>query len=1242
MPAGITVNLVDSNDAVVATVETNAQGQYEFSNVAVGDYTIQVDTSDTEIPANLTLGTDNNLPITVSDGDLGAQNFGFDLADNPAEALDNSYTTKEDISINGNVLTDDDNGIDSGDTPLTIISNTEPSNGSVTVAPDGSFSYTSNVNFVGEDSFTYTIEDANGDTDTATVSLNVTPLNDPPVNTVPTEQTTTELVAGFEALVFSTANDNAISISDLEVDPASDIVEVTLTAIKGAVTLSTIDNLSITNGTDSSETITVRGTVNDINTALEGLTYNPTAAGSGSITINTNDLGIAGTDFSELGIPDTGDDDNEQDTDIVRIKIDKLVDVPTDALDDSYTTQEEVAVTGNVLTDDNGEDAGDSPLEVIGNTEPSNGSIAIDTEGNFTYTPDPDFVGEDSFTYTIQDVDGQTDTATVTIAVEPINDAPVNTVPVDRTVSEIAPIVFNTNNGNAFAIADLDAGDADVEITLTATNGNLTALGNTDNLTSVSGLNTTTVNLKGAATDINLALEGLTYTPDGEGVGTIEIKTNDLGNTGVDPSILNLPATGDADNEQDTDTVTITVDPTTNAVDNSYLTNENLDVSGNLISDDTGAGVDIGNAPITIIDHTEPNNGSVTLESNGDFTYSPTPGFAGENSFTYTIEDGGGDTDTATVFLTVNPINDAPVNTVPTAQTSDELTSVVFSTANGNAISIADPDADGSNLRVTLTSVNGTITDLGDFSGLSAAECQGEDVVILEGSQSAINTVLEGLTYTPNDGGVGSIEIQTSDLGHTGADPSTLNLPATGGDENEQDTDTVEILIDAIADNPGKITGRVWNDLNLDGIQDGDEVGLENMLVSLYRKEHDKLEFCNDASDSNASTPVATAITNSDGTYEFTADPDLYYVEFTIADNAVFSPKQEGDDPNVDSDVFNYVTGTTQDIALYPGETIDLDAGISPDSDGDTIPDAVEGTEGDRDNDGILNYLDVDPAGYFYEQNSGTVLSGGLIDVSGPGLVDIRSDANADGFYQWFIDGTAGIYTMDITPPDGYILSPNRLPLTPALDATPLTPDPFEMGESKDETTGKLFSADFADNPYYLEFELASGDPFIINNNIPLVAPPTLDLDGDNNLTGNDYETSYVVGGSPVAIADDVLIGDLDDTNLQSASIYLKTRPDGDGAESLVVNGTLPAGINAVAFDPVTGTLELNGEAPISDYQTAIAQIEYTNSIGFKAGDRLVEVTVNDGISDSNIALTTIDVDFPPYIDLDGNDSSFV
>ncbi|GGA48356.1 hypothetical protein CYANOKiyG1_67410 [Okeania sp. KiyG1] len=143
--------------------------------------------------------------------------------------------------------------------------------------------------------------------------------------------------------------------------------------------------------------------------------------------------------------------------------------------------------------------------------------------------------------------------------------------------------------------------------------------------------------------------------------------------------------------------------------------------------------------------------------------------------------------------------------------------------------------------------------------------------------------------------------------------------------------------------------------------------------------------------------------------------------------------------------------------------------------------------------------------------------------------------------------------------------------------------------------------------------------------------PPTLDLDGNDSsgATGNDYTTTFIEGGNAVAIGDngDVVITDVDDTNIESATITLTNRPDGDTVESLSVNSTLPTGITASSYDSATGTITLTGSATLADYQTAIAQIEYNNSsTNPNTNARSVTVVVNDGDSDSNTATTTINI----------------
>ena len=102
-------------------------------------------------------------------------------------------------------------------------------------------------------------------------------------------------------------------------------------------------------------------------------------------------------------------------------------------------------------------------------------------------------------------------------------------------------------------------------------------------------------------------------------------------------------------------------------------------------------------------------HGTLTLGSNGSFTYTPSAQFNGADSFTYKANNGVLDS-TWSGSLTVTAVNDAPVNSVPGAQETPKDANKVFSAANNNAISISDVDSGASAVQMTLTATNGTIT----------------------------------------------------------------------------------------------------------------------------------------------------------------------------------------------------------------------------------------------------------------------------------------------------------------------------------------------------------------------------------------------------------------------------------------------------------------------------------------------------------------------------------------------------
>ncbi|MBR0739664.1 VCBS domain-containing protein [Bradyrhizobium liaoningense] len=158
----------------------------------------------------------------------------------------------------------------------------------------------------------------------------------------------------------------------------------------------------------------------------------------------------------------------------------------------------------------------------------------------------------------------------------------------------------------------------------------------------------------------------------------------------------------------------------------------------------------------------------------------------------------------------------------------------------------------------------------------------------------------------------------------------------------------------------------------------------------------------------------------------------------------------------------------------------------------------------------------------------------------------------------------------------------------------------------------------------------------------PADVPPVLNLDADlSTIGGVDYLTTFAVGGPAVAIADtDVLITDADDTEVSSATITLTNPGSGD----ILVAGALPAGITASAYNPVTGVITLTGAASLADYQTALRQITFDNTGAPSTETRIIDVVVNDGTADSNLAQAIIEVTqvnaLAPVVDLDADNST--
>jgi Ca2+-binding RTX toxin-like protein len=427
------------------------------------------------------------------------------------------------------------------------------------------------------------------------------------------------------------------------------------------------------------------------------------------------------------------------------------------ANDDTYS-----ATAGEVLTVDaatgllsNDTDADGDPLSVFSVVPPSNGVLNASADGSFTYTPDGGFTGTDTFTYRIVDGAGS-DTATVTInvgAVPPSNDAPGLEAGANVTVNEgdtVMRTLALTDSDTETRSFSVDWGDGTVE-------------------TFDSGLT-------------NPQIQHLFLA---DGTFTVNVMVDD--NAG-------------ASNSTETDSFQVTVLnlPPVAGDDSGAVSEDGPAVTlGSPLFNDTDPGLD----PLTLIEfagvletdggffdtaHLLPSGALLTFTSGGEFIYDPNGAYEGlstgdstTDSFTYTISDDDGATDTATVTVTINGVNDDPVAGADSAVTPQNTPVDIDVLAN-------DSDAE-------------------TFSSLSIASvgAASNGTVAIDDNGTAGDASDDFVTYTPNGG-------------FTGTDSFTYTLMDSDGGT---DVGSVTVMVGANPDEylvgtngPDTIDGMNGND----------------------------------------------------------------------------------------------------------------------------------------------------------------------------------------------------------------------------------------------------------------------------------------------------------------------------------------------------------------------------------------------------------------------------------------------
>ncbi|MGR5240481.1 Ig-like domain-containing protein [Photobacterium damselae] len=689
------------------------------SNPENGSVTVNPDGSWEYVP-NTDFNGEDSFTVVVDDGNGGTDTITVTVNMTPVNDApvgeDVSAETQEDTAVTGQLTATDVDGDN-----LTFKPGTNPENGSVTINADGSWEYVPNPDFNGEDSFTVVVDDGNGGTDTITVTVNVTPVNDAPVGENVTTETQEETAVTGQLTATDADGDNLTFKPGSNPENGSVIINadgsweyVPNTDFNGEDSFTVV----VDDGNGGSDTITVTVNVTPVNDAPEGedvsaetqeetavtgqltatdvdgdnLTFKPGSnPENGSVTINADGSWeyVPNPDFNgEDSFTVVVDDGNGgTDTITVTVNVTPTNDAPVGE-DVSAETQEETAVTGQLTaTDVDGDNLTFKP-----GTNPENGSVTINADGSWEYVPNPDFNGEDSFTVVVDDGNGGSDIITVTVNVTPVNDAPVGENVTTETQED------------------------------TAVTGQLTATDvDGDNLTFKPGSNPENGNV--------------TVNPDGswEYVPNTDFNGEDSFTVVVD----------DGNGGTDTITVTVNVTPINDAPvgeDVSAETQEETAVTGQLTA------TDVDGDNLTFKPGSDPTNGSVTVNPDGSWEYVPNPDFNGEDSFTVVVDDGNGGTDTITVTVNVTPVNDAPIGDDVSAETQEE-------TAVTGQLTATDVDGDNLTFKPGTNPENGSVTINADGSWeyVPNPDFNGEDsfTVVVDDGNGGTDTITVTVNVTP-------------------------------------------------------------------------------------------------------------------------------------------------------------------------------------------------------------------------------------------------------------------------------------------------------------------------------------------------------------------------------------------------------------------------------------------------------------------------------------------------------------
>ena len=857
---------------------------------------------------------------TVSDGNGGTQDVTVTVTitgvnDGPV-AQDDALTTDEATVYNGSVFADNGNGVDSdADASDVIVVSavaggavgaaiagstgglfTIAANGTLTFDPNGEYEYLA-VGETLDTTIAYTVSDGNGGTDTASVTVTVTGVNDGPV--AQDDALTTSEATVYNGNVFADNGNGVDSDAD-----ASDVIVVSAVA-GGAV------GAAIAGSTGGLFTIAANGALTfDPNGNYEYLAVGETLDTTIAYTVSD---GNGGTDTASVTVTVTGVNDGPV------------------AQDDTLTTSEATVYNGNVFADNgNGVDSDADASDVIVVSAVAGGAVGaaiagstgglftIAANGTLTFDPNGEYeylaVGETldtTIAYTVSDGNGGTDTASVTVTVTGVNDGPVAQ---DDTLTTSEATVYNGNvfadNGNG---VDSDADTSDVIVVSAVAGGAVGAAiaGSAGGLFTIAANGALTFNPNG----------NYEYLAVGETLDTTIAYTVSDGNGGTDTASVTVTVTGvnDGPVAQD-DTLTTSEATVYNGnvfADNGNGVDSDADASDVIVvSAVAGGAVGAAIAGSTGGLFTIAANGALTFNPNGNYEYLAV-GETLDTTIAYTVSDGNGGTDTASVTVTVTGVNDNPLgNTDTLAIDEDSISANLHVTLLSN-----DTDADTSDILNIIAINTGATTGYITFN---------DAVNILTYSAANFDYLAEGDTATDSF-------IYTVSDGNGGTHSATVNITITGvNDDPTAQEDAVTTDEDTIYNGNVLIDNGYGADSDIDT---GDTVAVSGVVggtfgVPIAGSNGGLFTFNADGSitfDPNGDFETLAVGDSLDTVAYYTASDGRGGVSIGTVTMTVTG---ENDNPTPQDDAV-----TTDEDTIYSGDVL-IDNGSGADSDidvGDTL-----------------------------------------------------------------------------------------------------------------------------------------------------------------------------------------------------------------------------------------------------------------------------------------------------------------